>query len=406
MIHKTIREIYNVDIISQDKGWKKINNAVEEIGEEVEIDFKGVKVITPWECDTFKQIIKNNNVHMKFTNEPDLVNRIRMMCLLEGSNEQRITNIEVEIPKEKSQEEKKIEMYGKGLIPCFHNNIALQFDCDESWMVMNVKTKYSQLHNSTSLGYIEYAINYLVKYKEKDKFILDIQGISILDDVLETLAEIIVRMESNGITLLAWTDNEDVKKTLQLSLHKVTNRIYTPKEKYKALIKNIKPNTAGMLIKYKKSRAVDTFGRFGKGEVISSKIAIFRGLKKSETGGTPLFIVETFNSHTFYTQQHWIAQHDNEMLDKLDSETVEITMNELGFGDLFLGTSYHFIEPIQQDKKESDYIVIDLDENGKNIKKLCTIPERMKLVFDDWGINYNKDKLDEAIKKTQEKLNS
>jgi hypothetical protein len=79
-------------------------------------------------------------------------------------------------------------------------------------------------------------------------------------------------------------------------------------------------------------------------------------------------------------------------------------MEQLGFQDVFIGLDYHFIEPIQQDISENRTIILGIDENGNNIKQSCTIPERMKYVFDDWGVDYNKEKLEEAIKKTRENL--
>ena len=55
-------------------------------------------------------------------------------------------------------------------------------------------------------------------------------------------------------------------------------------------------------------------------------------------------------------------------------------------------------------KEESKVVIVGVDDNDSNIKKLCTIPERMKIVFDDWGVKYNKEVLDKAIKDTKEAL--
>ena len=34
----------------------------------------------------------------------------------------------------------------------------------------------------------------------------------------------------------------------------------------------------------------------------------------------------------------------------------------------------------------------------------CTIPERMKIVFDSWNVQYNKESLDKSIEDTKEYL--
>ena len=57
MIVKKIKELYNVDTISQDKGWKKIQEALPE-GEEIMIDFSGTNVVDPWDCPEFKKLLK------------------------------------------------------------------------------------------------------------------------------------------------------------------------------------------------------------------------------------------------------------------------------------------------------------------------------------------------------------
>jgi hypothetical protein len=165
----------------------------------------------------------------------------------------------------------------------------------------------------------------------------------------------------------------------------------------------VKQNTPGMLIKYKKSKALDEFGREGKGEVVSSRIAIFRTIYQ-DSSGHAIAKIETFNSNYFYTKEHWMVEHDGEVPSSLHSEVIEAEMTEIGLGDLFLGSKYHFILPIQQDESESQVVIESIDEDGRNIKKKCTIPERMKLVFDSWGIEYNEESLNKSIEETKKSL--
>lgn len=397
MIEKKLKELYQVDTISQDKGWKKIREKIDEIHEPFLIDFTGINIIDPWSSIEFKQIIKETQVHMRFTNNEELANRIKIMCIMDGSDPERVESVTVEKPREKTNEEKRIEKNG--------SNLLQYFDIADGKAVFTVSKKYSQIQNNLTIDYINYAISELNRTQEIKDFLIDLNNVNIIDSVTEAVANMMVQHSLNGVEVKVDITNEDAKKNIELHLHKVTNQTYDKAARFKAIKNSLTPDTCGILIKYKKSRALDEFGRHGKGEVVSSRIAIFRGFKQNGLD-TPLMIVETYNNNYFYTKQHWAIDHDNELLDKLHVETVEIKMDEIGFADMFLGTQYHFMLPIQQTKEESEMVIEDIDENGRNIRKKCTIPERMKIVFNDWGVKYNKEALEKSIIDTREHLDS
>lgn len=398
MIVKKLKEIYNVDTISQDKGWKKVAKAIEEMqqttDEDIMIDFSSTNVVDPWNSAEFRQLIRNEKLHMKFVNSEKVVNNIKMMCVIEGVKADRIINEIVEVPREKTAEERKIEQYGKMIIPYFKED-------ENGNMVFNVREKYDQLQSTNTVGYIKYAINEINKEKGKTEFIIVFNKIIVLSNVLSVFAQLIVELEASGIHLKIDVDTKEAKDELGLYIHIATNNKYTAKERAKAF-KEMAENTPGMLIKYKKSKATDDFGRQGKGEVVSSRIAILNYIK--EDGGTPVAVVTSYNSRNFYTKQHWMVEHDNDKPTGLHEEVEEFAMEEIGLGDKFLGSRAHFILPIQQNKDESKTLIIDIDDEGKNIKKVCTIPERMKVVFDDWGVKYDEASLNKAIEDTKAQL--
>jgi hypothetical protein len=333
---------------------------------------------------------------MKFTNCPELAYRIQIMCVLDSSDETRIINNTVELPKEKTAEEKKIERFGE--------EISQLFVIKDDTATFDAGKKYSQMHSTNTINYIDFAIQKVYNEKGIKNFVIVIHNVSILQNVIEVLADVIIKYKELGIDVQADLDSEEAITDLGLFIHRATAKDYDEKAKLQAILQNIQPNTAGMLIKYKKSRALDCFGRHGKGEVVSSRIAIFRGIKRDQDGTAPRFVVESYNDETFYTKQHWMYEHDNEIPERLKAETTEITMEELGFDNMFLGTSYHFLEPIQQKVSENRTVIVDLDDEQKPVRKTCTIPERMQLVFDDWDIKYNKEELEKAIKTTREQL--
>ena len=113
MLERKIKEIYNVDTISQDKGWKKIVAALENVEEDTLIDFGGVNVVDPWQCPEFKNLLKLPHIHIKFTNNLAVVKKIKMMCIIEGLNPDKVINEEIEKPKVETMEEKKIKKIQK-----------------------------------------------------------------------------------------------------------------------------------------------------------------------------------------------------------------------------------------------------------------------------------------------------
>ena len=396
MISKKLKELYQVDTISQDKGWGKVHEALGDLQEDVEIDFSNINVVDPWQCPEFKKLLRDKHVHMVFVNSESMVNRIKMMCIIDGLDETRIRNKVVEVPREKTPEEKKIEHYGNELIPIFDVT-------PDGVAVLELEKKYSQIQSTNTLNYVDYAIREIHNMQGLDKFILKIGKLVILPNVLQVIADMMVQYESEGFHLLVDCKDEETQKNMGLFIHIATTNKYDIKERSIAISKALKTNMPGMLIKYKKSKALDDFGREGKGEVVSSRIAIYRGLKQSKTG-QPVAMIEVFNNNYFYTIEHWMVEHDYEEPTSLHSETLEIGLDELGVCDMFLGSKYHFLLPVQQNESETQVVIKEVDENGKNVKVRCTIPERMKIVFDSWGVKYNEESLDEAIKNTKEFL--
>jgi len=398
MIYKKVRELYSVDTISQDKGWKKILTAIEEMlkdtDDDIQIDFTGVNVVEPWILSSFKQLIKIPNVNLLFTNNDEVVSRIKMMFILDGLDESRVTNIKVEVPVEKTADEQRVETYGRMLIDNF------EIDNANNKAVFKAKNKYSQMFNTNSIAYIRFAIGEINRTAGITYFLIDLDGVKALNNVLELFAQMILDYSKVGITLEMNVTNEEDYRSMGLFMHTLgAGAIDTM-----ARAKKVKefadkfPNAPGILIKYKKSRALDEFGRQGKGEPVMSRISILRGVRIGKDSAVVVF--ETYNNNTFYTKQHWLVQNDNEMLTKLQSDIIEVPMAELGFLDEFIGTRYHFIEAVQRSESESTKVIVEINEAGSNVSMNCTIPERMAYVFDDWNIEYSKELLDIAIEKT------
>lgn len=398
MIVKKFKELYAVDQISQNKGWIKLHDALKQLDtdEDIQINFEGIKVMDPWSCPEFIEILKNPKIHMLFKNRDELVNRIKMTCILNGAYPDNIDNIEVEKPKEKTPEERKIEQYGEGLVKLFEPDTSR-----EDTLIIDLRKKYTQLQNTSTLSYIKYAIDKLYEQTGKSRYVIIIGKMSILDNVLELFANIIIKYKSRGICVEIDLDNPDAVTKMGLYLHKETAKEFTVKERAIHIKKKVKNGLPGILIRYKKSKGLDDFGRFGKGEVVSSRIAIIRDVVVRPKDNKIVAMVESYNNDYFYTRQQWMVEHDNELLPSLNMDKLEIPLNELGFMDDFLGSSYHFLEPVPFDDTDNCKIIVAIDEDGRNVTRKCTLPERMKYVFDDWGIEYTVEDLRDFIERTK-----
>ena len=391
-----LKELCNVDTLSQDMVWKMVLDNVRKlnIGEErLSIDFTGVRVLEPWMCPSFKELLRIDNIQLVFTNSEELVNKLRVLCVVDGINPDNIVNRTIEIKKPLTEKEKSIERLGSQIIP--------SFKVTDDTATLNVSEAFDQISTGSTISYIGYAIQDLHKVQNLNKFILIFGKMRVLDDVVEKIAELMVNMDKQGIDVQVELNNIDVQNNLNLYLDKLTSKELTSEEK-KAILRSFPINTPGLLIRYKKSKALDDFGRQGHGEVVSSRICIFRGIVEDKTGTRVK--IESYNGNDFFTHQHWAADHDGELNSSLNVDKLEISLPDFGFCDSFLGHRYHFLLPIQRDINENRNVIYDVTDDGNAVSKMCTIPERMKLVFDDWGVKYNKEQLDKFIQQTNEEL--
>jgi hypothetical protein len=110
-----------------------------------------------------------------------------------------------------------------------------------------------------------------------------------------------------------------------------------------------------------------------------------------------LFVcIDSYNDNLFITHAEYASYHDGEVVnDKGEPVTflpylrIVDTINNIGLGNKFLGKKYHFMRPTQRFANQSKKIITGIDDNGSCIRKVVTIPERIKIVMDDWGEHVN-----------------
>lgn len=399
MVEKSIREFYKFDTISNEKGWRRLLESLQDVDYDVLIDFTGVKVMNPVGIEEVKMILSKPNISLRFYDSSDMVNSMKAWAIVSGIDHNKIHNIDVVKPVEKTAAEKKVESGGKQLVKSF----SIENIDGNSTYVINVAEKYTQMHSINTVNYLRYAIMYLIENGETKNFLIKLDNISILDNILHEVVKLCVDAEKSGGNIKVSTLSDEVSRKWPLYKHKVLSKNIDNRYKVE-MFKQLPVGTPGFIIQYKKSRAMDEFGRYGGGQPIRNTIAIYRGLEYPGNSNRPGSVLcakfDVFRLKTFYTSVHWAESHDEEILPELAKTTATIPIADVGLHNEFMGHKYHFTEPIPSDIKTRESVIIDRDDKGRPIKYLCTIPERMKFVFDDWEVSYNKEKLNEYIKRT------
>ena len=192
-----------------------------------------------------------------------------MKCVIEGLLVDRIDMVYIEPVKIKTKQELKIEKGGEDIIN--------QFIINGEEATFNIAGYIDQIGSIETVYSLEYAIRKLNTNYDITDFKLITKRMFIQDNIIEMLAKLILKLEEEGIALQVDTEIESTAKKLGLFVYTASNESYTFEKKLKAF-SEMPSNMAGLLVKYKNSRAVDEFGRNGKGQVVSNRIAIFRGL--------------------------------------------------------------------------------------------------------------------------------
>lgn len=433
MLEIKVREEFRVDNLTQESSWKVIKDKlIKDCKDEdkVVLDFYGVNVVDPWTLTEFCEILKLNNVYFRFTGYNQelldkMKNKIMMRCIIDGLFSDRVETVFIEPVKKKTKMEIKVEKNGTKLVD--------KFDIVDDTATIEMFKIYDQICSVDTILSIIYAIDIINKNKGITKFVMKTKMMFIQSNIIELIADKIIELSEQGIRLDLDTDDEELGKTAKLIIYTKLNDTYTTMRKLDEF-KKLKKNTPGLCVKYKKSRSLDNFGRFGKGQVVSNRIAVYRGLcirsvtgvyemlndvvinrsgKVLDNSGSPCnlssigVVIDSYNNDTFCTHAEWMSNHDGYMEDDEGNEITELNheriitgLDDIGLNDKFLGRQYHFMKAIQRDETDLKKVIVGISEEGNSISKICTIPERMKIVFNDWEVEVDAMELERAIMET------
>lgn len=394
-----LKDIYDFGRISQQNGkpWVMVKEFIDSQDiqdDSILVDFEGIDVVEPWKNSSFKDLLVDPRVNFKCYNRKEFIDNINILCILDGLKRDRVENVEYEVKKELTPKEKQAIKKFLDMHKYIHE------DGDKA--VFKVLDYVTTLTNISTVKKIKESLRLYIQDKSVSNVVVDLTGVDTNETVIGELAisaqelkrDFSVNMDIEGV-------KPSYKEKYGLFMFTAINKTYSIQDKLNTIRKVLKPYTPGMLAKYVKTRGLDEFGRMGKGMIAVQRPAIFLGLSKPASGDIEdiVLIFVEFPVNTFYTKQHQVFEEYGVVRSKLECEKVKLKLNEVGVYDYFFGSRGHFSRPIQDKPGNSTAMSCDAGD-GFSKSRTYTIPQRMKAVWDDYGIKYNKEELDYCINET------
>ena len=393
IIQVNVRELLKIDTISKtnDDAWRNLIAHMER-PIKYEFDFRGIRLIEPWNNSLFVRFLSDVRVHMVMYSAEKTVETIEKSRFLAKLPLGRTKNIELQAPKQVTPKERRDQQFVITLQEYF------EIDDQEETAVFQISKRFTQVENDETVTRIIEAIKLFSDNHKSYLILVNLGNLVMAKHLIEMFIDGVNELiGKHNIDVKIQSINDDVENKIEIHQQLKKIGIINIREKVQAF-KEIKPGTVGMLTQYRDTKALDEFGRKGSGEVVSCRVAIFNGITGEGSDAVLTFTV--FDGNTFYTAQHWAMENDGEELQELVVMQRNATIEEVGLRSDFLGNKYHFMKPIQyqNDGYETMYLSNSLE------RKRLTIPERIREVFNDWGITYDTTSLDRYIQETNKIL--
>ena len=383
-----LSQIVGLGVISQEKSWEKVYNAVMENHlEDAVIDMKNIELENPWSFHWYGKLMHDTNVKLKFTNKESLAESLRMQAVMDGIDPNRI--ILISLPKKvvKTSYQKKVEASAKRYVE--------RIEVDDSVVSLDLNNVLAQITDTGTIEAIQMAFEEWLKNHEwnYDYFVILCDKLVMDDSVIKAIAEFIVRFSRRQIEVNVDIKEEYGEKMMLMIKH--IERGEVSLQDRLAFWKNLPVGRVGVLKKYKQTKRLDELGRMGDGEEISCRVAIFEGV--SVVKGVVKLNFREFNESSFITEKQWFYE-DSESDEPFELESIqtEATVPEVGFDTEFYGTKYHFIR-IEHCNKDSFKEVVTGIVDDKAVVDSCNLAGRAKMVFDSWGIKYDSKELSKHV---------
>lgn len=396
-----VSALVNSDKVSSERSWSRIEAYLDRLEtadkEDIVINFDTLVVVEPWKFEAFDRIMKKYpSIKFEVFDNEDLVKTFDAACLLKGYEVGKITNIPKVVVIEKTKEEKKLERIQEEVF----DYICIK----DGNMYVYLVDKFSQFCDTKyATAFMLDAEKYAEIYNKRDcKFIIETEDMLVSDKVMFNVTRDGAKLKrERGIDTYIFSNIKETSEKFALHKFSAEATNVSNAERLQIISKFMYKNMAGLLTEYKNGRKKDSFGRSGDGEKVSCKPCIYLGC--SGVGEEVVITIRVFSNKTFFTQEHWQMENDNESLSELDYSDLKIKLSELGVMNKFLGTRYHFMAPVQRSTKDYEINLV-LNDGGFGERNKVTIPEKMKAVFDAWNVEYDEAGLERAVSKSKEIL--
>ena len=388
-----VSTVYDVSQISStnDKAWKILKAIVDESPEDILFDFKGIVLMTPWSNSYFCTFIQDSRVHLRIYSSGDIKRTVDLMLNMSGFTKSRVENIDINYASAP-----KVDKHLDGII----KRIQSITDVKADKVIIKLDREYSQLSSDDTVKAIKSVVLDTAKKKRVKNFLLDVGGMFIQANIVEKLADLCNELQETGIKFDVFSIDDDVTGYIKRYQCVRGTKNMTYEDRANAIKSTIPPNTIGLLSRYKRTKGVNVFGQMGDGKAIACKPAIFRGVIVDY--GNAYVCMDIYDVDKFCTKLEWSLEHDQDEHPGLIAKRERIPVDEIGFGEMFAGSLYHFNLPLQF-SLDAVHNVYRCDGNRVTSENIL-LPELFKEVVASFNLNVNMDVLNECIVRNRKML--
>lgn len=382
MVELVLSDLFPISTIDDSNAFRldEIKRMIDEAGDQdVHIDLKYLDI----KCTngSFTDIIVSKRTSFTVYNNDELYNNIKTLMTICGKPDSMVEHKKNVVTVVQDKERDKInackERY-KGIIKDNGNKTAY----------IRISDLYSVINGRYYLTALK---EVLAEYKDYKSVKVDFSGVS-LDNV--TLTQYLVDdfLELGNIDFM--TTDKVAFDTFKTAMMVRNSKVDTPSAKAKYLDENFGNRAACLLGTYRSRNTSEThndaFGRPGDGVPTKLLPALYLG----NDGVNARF--QVFSKDTFMRRDDYSLEHDFENHPGLNSKEQKVPLETLGIGAVCIGTRNFVNMPVQTNEDGTMRAnIVDLD--GSSTYKKMLFPQYMKLVFDEFNIEYNTSLLMKAI---------
>lgn len=395
-----VKDIFNITQITSsnmsDYIWIKLQELANECDEDIEFDFEDIELERPWNNTEFRNLMKNERVHLRVYLAEIVQKTIEMMCAFANWKVGRVTNDEPisDIILQKTKVSNDIKSIYDMIKPGF------KIDTDNNKVEILINDYIDQIGSRDSIEAIRLAIVDIYNEYHIPNFTVNTELMFIQINILDDIAKLIMELEELGIHIKFISDDDSIQEYVVTAINISSTRNLDTKGKLRLIREIIPKNTVGMLETYKDTRKKDNFGRMGNGQVIICRPAIYRGILR---GDDKIYLVfDEYSGKDFVPKMDYMISNEGASHPGLKYKRRKISLENIGIEKKFTGAKYHFDLPIQENI--DDCVITYEIEDDDIVEKKTLFPVFLKNVLDSFNIEYNKEKLNESIEETKKIL--